>query len=496
MGLLIIAQFIAVGALATVGLSHAFIYARQPGPKVHLLFALTAFGSAANAVAEVFFYQSVTVAAFNPAFKWSNSINAFWFIALVGFVVVYTGGWPARRRPAFALATIFVFAAVANTLLPYGFLYQDITGLREVVLPWGESFVTAVGTTSLRRVFTDLAFIGVIALTFEGTVRLWRRGDRRSAWFLGGSLLLYLVLLLVTGIVVDLGLVEIPYLYTFGYVAVALAMSYQLAGDVARASRLAAEVKSNERRWRSLLENVEMLVAGVNREGRIDYVNPYFTEVSGFSSVELIGKPIAELLPEQDKELLLAFQEALEGRVRPLQEASLTTKSGDERRVIWRSVALREPRGEIAGTLSIGADVTERRKAEAARDRALNDAQKALEEVESLKRRLEEEVIYLKSEITTIGHFDTIVGESDAIQYVLQKIEEVAPLDTTVLIEGETGVGKELVARAIHEHSPRRQRSLVKVNCAALPANLIEAELFGHERGAFTGAVRLRKGRF
>ena len=102
----------------------------------------------------------------------------------------------------------------------------------------------------------------------------------------------------------------------------------------------------------------------------------------------------------------------------------------------------------------------------------------------------------VKREITTTGRFDAIVGESDALKYVLQKVEEVAPLDTTVLIEGETGVGKELFARAIHEHSPRKDRPLVKVNCATLPANLVEAELFGHERGAFTGATRLRKGRF
>ncbi len=219
-----------------------FIYARQPGPKVHLLFTFTAFGAAANAVAEAFFYQATTVETFNAAFRWSNGFNTIWLMALIGFIVVYTGGWPARRRPALSLVAVFLFAAVANALLPYGFLYQEMTGLREVVLPWGESFVTAVGTTSLRRVLTDIAFVGVIALTVDGTLRLSRRREHRSAWFLGGSLLLllYLVLLLVTGIVVDLGLVEIPYLYTFGYLAVALAMSYQLAGDVARASTLVA----------------------------------------------------------------------------------------------------------------------------------------------------------------------------------------------------------------------------------------------------------------
>ena len=88
------------------------------------------------------------------------------------------------------------------------------------------------------------------------------------------------------------------------------------------------------------------------------------------------------------------------------------------------------------------------------------------------------------------------MGTSDALKYVLLRIRQVASSDATVLLEGETGVGKELVARAIHDASGRSRRPLVRVNCAALPAQIVESELFGHEAGAFTGAVRLRKGRF
>ena len=142
-------------------------------------------------------------------------------------------------------------------------------------------------------------------------------------------------------------------------------------------------------------------------------------------------------------------------------ERSLATKSGQKRLVVWSSVLLRDRNGQATGTLSIGADITERRAAENAREAALA-------EIEALTRRLEDEVVYLKSEIRTTGRFDSIVGDSDALKYVLQKVDEVAPLDTTVLIEGETGVGKELFARAIHEHSSRKDRPLVKVNCATL----------------------------
>jgi transcriptional regulator with GAF, ATPase, and Fis domain len=124
------------------------------------------------------------------------------------------------------------------------------------------------------------------------------------------------------------------------------------------------------------------------------------------------------------------------------------------------------------------------------------DLQKAFTEIESLKNKLEAETAYLQEEIRQEHNFEGIIGRSPAMQYVLFKIEQVAATDTTVLILGETGTGKELVSRAIHSNSLRKARPLVKVNCAALPANLIESELFGHERGAFTGAGSRRIGRF
>jgi formate hydrogenlyase transcriptional activator len=110
--------------------------------------------------------------------------------------------------------------------------------------------------------------------------------------------------------------------------------------------------------------------------------------------------------------------------------------------------------------------------------------------------RLEEERLYLESEIEAEYNFEDIVGKSAAIRKVLEQVAIVAPTSSTVLLHGETGTGKELVARAIHNLSPRRQRTFVRLNCAAIPSGLVESELFGHERGAFTGALMQKKGRF
>src|SRR5216684_3885177 len=120
----------------------------------------------------------------------------------------------------------------------------------------------------------------------------------------------------------------------------------------------------------------------------------------------------------------------------------------------------------------------------------------AYQQITELKDKLTKEKLYLEDEIRTEYNFEEIIGESAALKRILKEVETVAPTDSTVLIQGETGTGKELIARAIHNLSKRRERTFVKMNCAAIPTGLLESELFGHERGAFTGAIAQRVGRF
>jgi len=145
------------------------------------------------------------------------------------------------------------------------------------------------------------------------------------------------------------------------------------------------------------------------------------------------------------------------------------------------------PRLRLLGELFV--NTIERSKAELAQ-------REHLDEIERLKSQLEKENTYLREEIKTVQGFEKIVGNSDALRYVLFRVKQVAATDATVLILGETGTGKGLVAHAIHELSARKQRPMITVNCAALPGNLIESELFGREKGAFTGADAKQIGRF
>ena len=156
-----------------------------------------------------------------------------------------------------------------------------------------------------------------------------------------------------------------------------------------------------------------------------------------------------------------------------------------------RVVARPSTGDEPCRLLFVGAvtDITERKRAEA-------DLQKAVDEIKKLKDQLYEENVALREEVDKTSMFEEIVGESAALQTVLARVAKVARTDSTVLITGETGTGKELIARAIHKRSERAARAFVSVNCAAVPSSLIGSELFGHEKGAFTGATQRRLGRF
>ena len=160
--------------------------------------------------------------------------------------------------------------------------------------------------------------------------------------------------------------------------------------------------------------------------------------------------------------------------------------------------------GRVLGTLNLGSS---RPSAFSCADAALLtqvagqvaialDNALAYREITELKEKLEKENVYLRDEIRTETNFEEIVGESAGLQRVLQQLKIVAPTDSTVLILGETGTGKELIARALHQLSARRDRAFVKINCAAIPTGLLESELFGHEKGAFTGAISQKVGRF
>ncbi len=237
-------------------------------------------------------------------------------------------------------------------------------------------------------------------------------------------------------------------------------------------------------------------IYGLDLEGNTTFVNPAAARMIGYDPAELIGKPQHDILHHSKpdgtryaKEECPIYAAFHDGAVHHVTDEVFWQKDGASFPVEYISTPTRDEDGKLVGAVVTFKDITERKRA----DEALRNA---LTEVEQLKSRLQAENIYLQEEIKLDHNFGEIITGSNGFKRVLARVEQVASTDATVLILGETGTGKELIARAVHHISPRSDRPLVKVNCAALPANLIESELFGHEKGAFTGALSRKIGRF
>jgi PAS domain S-box-containing protein len=258
--------------------------------------------------------------------------------------------------------------------------------------------------------------------------------------------------------------------------------------DVTATRQAELQLRQSVQSLRLTLESLPGLVWTMLPNGTVDFCNERI--------LNYCGKSLDEL---QDLTCVWHPDE-IEAKVKQLKHfLSAGTPNKDEFRLLrfdgvyrWhecRVQPMRDESGEIIRWYGLLWDIDERKQVE-------EEKWKALDEIKELREKLYQENLALKEEIDQASMFEEIVGCSDSLRQVLVQVTRVAPTDSTVLITGETGTGKELIARAIHNRSRRSDRPFVRVNCAAIPQSLIASELFGHEKGAFTGAIQRRLGRF
>jgi len=258
---------------------------------------------------------------------------------------------------------------------------------------------------------------------------------------------------------------------------------YNLATDIDERKRAEValtkafdEIAKSEAELRTIIDAIPQLIVALSADGKFLNANQAVLEYTGLTKKEVESQSFGEVFHPEDTERLHDQREAAIARGLPfVYERRVLHKDGEYRWFLIQYNPLRDEEGKVIRWYATGTDIDERKQAE---------------------ERTRQENLALREQIDQAYMFEEIVGSSAALKTVLSNIVQVAPTDSTVLITGETGTGKELIARAIHKNSPRSGHAFISVNCAAIPSSLIASELFGHEKGAFTGAMQRRQGRF
>jgi formate hydrogenlyase transcriptional activator len=382
---------------------------------------------------------------------------------------------------------VFYYTGYKKKILP--FIIDSLNILAYVLMLFAKK-----DTHAPIWVFMALAVIGLsIVHGFIAVRHQLKVGEKSGAKWFQASMFIYLLLFVVstiyqTNIEYFIGIfhrkIFFPInLFPLSFIVI---MGVRLRTNFLEKYKLEKLLSLKNVQWDSLLQNLQLVIVHTDKNGRLSYINPYGVKLLHYyNASELIGRNWFEyFLPDGEfgnvKEI---FQKAISlGKATPHYKNIIVTKDGDEKTITWTTELAYDSEGKVEGLISFGSDITEH--------------ENAFLQIQHLKAELEKENLMLKGEVLPEWMQEEIIGRSEGITYAIHKAKKVATTHATVLLEGETGVGKELFADLIQRSSLRNMKPFVKLNCGALPAELIEDELFGHEKGAFTGAVQARKGRF
>jgi PAS domain S-box-containing protein len=253
----------------------------------------------------------------------------------------------------------------------------------------------------------------------------------------------------------------------------------------------------SEERFRIVASTAPLMIWMAGTDKQCTYFNQRWLAFTGRAVEQEHGEGwVSGVHPEDLNRCMEIYSHAFDERAEFQMEYRLRRFDGEYRWIVDYGVPRYESHDSFRGYIGFCLDISDQKLAEQALLETSERLAEANQQIAKLNERLESENVYLQREVKLEHHHYEVVGDSESIRRVLQKAEQVAPTDSTVLILGETGTGKELIARTIHDLSRRKGRLMVKVNCAALPASLVESELFGREKGAFTGALTREIGRF
>jgi len=482
-------NYFIMGIYIAFSIGQIFLYIFSNKNRVNLYMALLGVFSA------IYLYYSILVHSEDSVTIIGKSITyqiTFYFLMMgLLFTILFEMNGSKNRKFYFVLIGYLMLQFVLNLVLPNGIIYESITGV-ETIAFLSDNYNLVLG--KINNLYYPLVIITYsLFLSFFISQVIIARSQKEKERKLIFSIIVGIYLLSnMYDVLIDVRVIQGIFLSEYFMLPVLLLLNLDIFFEIKKGHYFESNYKKIQENFNTLIETVDLIVVAVDLKGDILYVNPYFTELTGYSKNELVHNNFKAILVPREKHELFdhLFTDILQKKDKLKIDLEILCKDGKKLIVNWSNVPIEDPELNVIEILAVGADITERMES---RDKIIE----TLNEIKKVKAQLEDENTFLKQSIIGIGSDGmNMIGESDTMRYVYHSIDEVAKTDTTVLIEGETGVGKELVAKSIHDKSERSEFPYIKVNCGALPKDLIESELFGHEKGAFTGAIGERKGRF
>jgi formate hydrogenlyase transcriptional activator len=433
----------------------------------------------------------------------ANLIFGLMALSLAIFIMLPPVGFISNHQPPHPIEVIVkrIFSYGYYALFPW-FIFE-YTNQRKKIIPliislyvfacyWIMVFASPGVPTPILMIPPLVAFAFILAYGIVSGIRQYQNQNKKKAqWFLVAISFFGILFIFTT-----INLLEIKPLIDFvgpQYIVsihmhaliFVWVIGTQVIDEVITKHRLEKALNDRDKRWQSFMQFAPMIVLELDERGNIIFINDFGVKLLGYQSSKELNQLnwCDNFLSEPDAKMCKAqFAQTIESRKSmPFHKTTLRNRNGDEHIVNWVSFLTFTEESNKYSMMSVGTDITQ--------------AETANKLINQLKLELEKErIVFPEHESEKFA--EEIIGRSDAISYALDKSKQVAKTNAPVLLEGETGVGKELFADLIHKISLRSHAPIIKVNCGALPKELIEDELFGHEKGAFTSAIQARKGRF
>lgn len=436
------------------------------GDRTELIFGLLSFTAFFFLVIPPMGFIVTDIAPYSPSILVKRMFIWGYYMTLPWFIEYYSG---YKRR-------IFNYLVIGTALVSYFVMFS---------------------TTTDRSTWFYLSRVPLVILLYYGiSAALYQRKTPKkseSKWLMA-AMIIYgtLLILSILNQIFPNVLLNGPDRRVFfplhlNLIAFLVIMSVRIRANTHEKYLLEKKLHQQDARWNQLMENVELIIIEMDPKGTINYVNSYALKKLGWSDENnIVGQNWFEQLIPRSEQVALKSQFAIAFQSTSIPgnfTSKVKLKNGQKELLIsWTNVFVYDQTDQPNGIICIGADNSE--------------LIKAFEQIDVLKNELEKENIILRGEKIVGQQEKDILGDSDVILTAIQKARHVAKTNAGVLLLGETGSGKELFAELVHRNSYRTTHSFVKVNCAALPADLIESELFGHEKGSFTGAINSRIGKF